>query len=381
MRIAILTTDSRDHFGQYDRNDPYFGTAPEALLEGFKGMEAVEVHVLSCLHRPMVSPPKLADNIHYHGLAVSSIGWLKTGYQGCIRAVRRKLREIQPDIVHGQGTERDCAISAVLSGFPNVLTLHGNMRLVAALNRARPLSFEWLAARLEGWTLPRADGVVCITSYTQQAVAGLARKTWIVPNAVDPSFFEIEPGADAGERPLILCVGNICPRKNQNALIRALDGAEPDFDLVFLGGVGRQDPYGREFLNLIETRPWCRYEGFANRVVLKEWFSRASGVVLPSLEDNCPMVVLEAMAAGVPVAAASVGGVPDLIENDLTGILFDPLDAASMARGVMALFAEHSHAMAARACAQARLRYHPRGVADRHVSIYREVLQSGPSFA
>ena len=46
------------------------------------------------------------------------IGWLRTLYQGCVRATRRKLREIQPDIVHGQGTERDCAIGAVLSGFP-----------------------------------------------------------------------------------------------------------------------------------------------------------------------------------------------------------------------------------------------------------------------
>ena len=94
------------------------------------------------------------------------IGWLRTGYQGCIRAARKKLREIQPDIVHGQGTERDCAISAAFSGFPNVVTVHGNMRKIARANCARPFSFLWLAARLEGFTLPRTDGVVCITRIT-----------------------------------------------------------------------------------------------------------------------------------------------------------------------------------------------------------------------
>ena len=71
----------------------------------------VEVHVVSCTQQPMKSPIKLAENIFFHSLLVPKIGWLRTGYQGCIRAVRKKLRAIQPDIVHGQGTERDCACS------------------------------------------------------------------------------------------------------------------------------------------------------------------------------------------------------------------------------------------------------------------------------
>ncbi len=48
---------------------------------------------------------------------------------------------------------------------------------------------NWLAARLEDFVLPRTDGVVCITNYTRRAVTDLARKTWIVPNAVDAEFF------------------------------------------------------------------------------------------------------------------------------------------------------------------------------------------------
>jgi len=375
MRIAILTTDSRDHFQQFDRTYPYFGTAPQALLEGFTGMDKVEVHMVSCLHRPMISPGKLADNIHYHGLVVSSLGWMKTGYQGCIRAVRRKLREIQPDIVHGQGTERDCAISAVFSGFPNVLTIHGNMRLVAEVNHARPFSFDWLAARLESFTLPRSDGVVCITGYTREAVKDLARKTWLLPNAVDASFFEIE-NKPAIPRQL-LCVGNICQRKNQNALIRSLDGLNPDFELVFLGALHAGDAYGAEFSELTASRPWCRYDGFVDRAGLKERLSRASGLILPSLEDNCPMVVLEAMAAGVPVAAAAVGGVPDLIEDGATGFLFDPLDARSISRAVEGLTTPLSRSMAVEARGRALLRFHPEVIARRHVEIYRKVLERG----
>ena len=92
----------------------------------------------------MVSPEKLAPNIFFHSLYVPKLGWLRTAYQGCIRAVRKKLRELRPNIVHGQGTERDCAISAVFSGFPNVLTIHGNLRLIAKVTQARRFSFPWL---------------------------------------------------------------------------------------------------------------------------------------------------------------------------------------------------------------------------------------------
>src|ERR1700728_4735733 len=131
MKIAFLTIDNREHHGKYSLPAPYFGTAPEALLQGFAGLPDLEVHVISCTRQSMASPEKLAPNIWFHSLFVPRIGWTSTQFQGCVRAVRRKLKVLRPDIVHGQGTERDCAVSAVFSRFPNVLTIHGNMRLIA----------------------------------------------------------------------------------------------------------------------------------------------------------------------------------------------------------------------------------------------------------
>ena len=183
MKIALLTTDSREVLKNYSSSVLEFGTAPEALMQGFALMPEVEVHVVSCAQAKMNSPEKVAPNVFFHSLYVP---------KGCNRAVRSKLKELQPDVVHGQGTERDCAISAVFSGFPNVLTIHGNMRQIARVNRVRPFSFLWLAARLERLTIPRSGGVVCITDYTRQAVKDLARRTWVVPNAVDASFFEVK---------------------------------------------------------------------------------------------------------------------------------------------------------------------------------------------
>jgi glycosyltransferase involved in cell wall biosynthesis len=351
--------------------------APEALLQGFSLLPEVEVHVISCLQSPVPVSEQIVGNIRHHALHVPKLGWLRTGYQGCIRAVRRKLQEIQPDIVHGQGTERDCAISAVFSGFPNVLTIHGNMRLIATVNQAKPFSFLWLAARLERFTLPRSDGVVCITHYTREAVANLARRTWVLPNAVDGSFFGVQPAPTDGKPPIGLCVGAICHRKNQNHFIRALDGLarSKQFKIVFLGQIG-DDEYGREFLRLIKERPWCEYAGFAGRTQLRDQFKSAAFTALPTLEDNCPMVVLEAMAAGVPVLASKVGGVPDLIQPEITGLFCNPLLPESFAIGVSRLLDDRALCvrLAATAKVDARARFHPEVIARRHVDIYREVL-------
>jgi len=378
MRIALLTTDSREHYKDYGNPMPSFGTAPEALLQGLAKLKEVEVHVVCCSRAPMKSPEKIAPNIFFHDVLVPKIGWMSTLYQGCIRATRRKLREIQPDIVHGQGTERDCAISAVCSGFPSVLTIHGNMGLIAKVNQVKPFSFFWLAAQLERLTIPRAQGVICITHYTQNAVADLAKRTWVVPNAVDHSFFGIDAQPTAGRVPRILCVGLACRRKNQNAFIRALDALNPQgrFEVVFLGIAQAGQAYDDEFLGLVRERPWCVYGGMADREQLKGYFREATALALPSLEDNCPMVVLEAMAAGVPVLAAKVGGLPDLIEDGKTGYFCDPLDPRSMVDGVSRMLQNQSaaRAIATAARQQSRARYEPEVIARRHLEIYREVL-------
>ena len=376
MKIAVLTTDNREPYRQYGNPTPWFGTAPEALLQGLAQLPEAEVHVVACTQRPMVSSPeKLAPNIFFHCLQVPKIGWGRTLFQGCVRATRKKLREIRPDIVHGQGTERDCALSAVFSGYPNVLTIHGNMRLVAKVEKA----MYWkIVARLEAFVLPRSAGVVCISNYTRNAVAGLAKKTWVVPNAADAGFFEIKNQPSLP--PIILCIGFISVRKNQNAFIRALDplAAGRKFRLVFIGGFAEGHPYSREFFELLKTRAWCEHVNFMPHAALKAHLSNATLVALPSLEDNCPMAVLEGAAAGVPAVAANVGGVPDLIEDGKNGLLCDPQNAASMRNAVEKILErpELAKALATEAHRRAKARFHPAVVARRHLEIYREVLNA-----
>ena len=380
MKIAILTTDNREAYRQYSARTPYFGTAPTALLQGFATLPNLEVHILSCTQHPMSSPTKLAENISFHSLHVPKIGWLRTGYAGCIRAVRKELRKIQPDIVHAQGTERDCAISAVFQKIPKILTIHGNIRAITKLHRYPPLSFWWIQSQLEAFCLPRFAGVVCISKYTQQQVSDLAKKTWLLPNATENLFFEPRPtAADSSTPPLILVVANVDRRKNQNELIRALDplARRLRFVVKFYGRCG-EDSYGKEFRSLLETRPWCSWGGMIGRENLRDEFARATVLFLPTREDNCPMVVLEAQASGVPVIASNVGGVPDLVEDGVTGLLTNPDLLSTMPIALEKILSDKALAdrLAEGGRKQALARFHPNVIATKHVEIYREVLSA-----
>lgn len=378
LKIAILTTDNRNQLRDRGPQLPYFGTAPTGLLDGFKSIDNIEVHVISCTSEKMTAPEKLAENIYFHQPLVPKVGWGRSLFLGCAIATRKRINEIQPDIVHGQGTERDCAMAAVLSGFPNVLTIHGNMRVHASRPEQKGSLYYKIAAALESFCLRQTDGVIAISNYTLDLVRGISSRNWLLPNAVDANFFDITLRPPAVPR--ILFVGSLDPRKNPLGLLKAC--AEPlqqgKCTLALAGLFHTHSDYGKEVLALAQSLPGISFLGFLDRKTLAAEFGASSLLVLPTFEDNCPMVVLEAMAAGLPVAASRVGGVPDLVKHERTGILFDP-DSLKSTQSAILRFIDspelrESFGTAGRKYAIEK--FHPQVIAQNHLDIYRSVLQS-----
>lgn len=377
MKIVQLTTDNRNQHQRRELGHPYFGTAPEALLQGFATIPDVEIHVVTCTTDPMQSVAKLAPNIHFHSIHVPKIGWGRTLFLGCSWATRQLIRNIDPDIVHGQGTERDCAMEAVLSGYPNLLTIHGNMRVHASRGEQSKSLYYKIASILENFCLRRTNGVVAISSYTNELVKNVTSKTWLVPNAVDQRYFSVERVNP--EIPTILFVGAICERKNPIGLIEACKAMlrAGKCRLLFAGSGEEGSAYWMKFCDLIASVPNIEFLGFIDRDSLGDRLASATLLVLPTFEDNCPMVVLEAMAAGVAVAASRVGGVPDLIEDEIDGSLFNPTDSDEMRNCIERLINDtpFREAIAAAGRRKALSRFHPQVVAEEHIRIYREVLR------
>jgi glycosyltransferase involved in cell wall biosynthesis len=376
LKIALLTSDSREVTRMYDREKPAFGTAPEALLQGFKDLHGLEIHVICCTQQPVNAPKKLADNIWYHALTVRKIGWLRTGYQGCIRGVRKKLQEIGPDIVHAQGTERDCAITAVFSGFPNLITIHGNMRVHAKRGENKGKLFYRLAAFLEGIALRKTNGLVSISTYTDELVKPLVAQSWLLPNAADSRYFETTH--KPSEPPTILFVGGLDERKNPVGFIKACAPLFADTGWRFrLCGTGaKKSAYLAELEALALKYPWIELAGWKSREELLSEMEHASLLVLPTFEDNCPMVVLEAMAVGLPVIASKVGGIPDLITDGITGMMFDPSSPQDIKTVTEKMMTDKylRSRLGQAGKTEALARFHPKVVAQAHLEIYRDIL-------
>jgi glycosyltransferase involved in cell wall biosynthesis len=377
LKIVQITTDSRVHYGDYTKAEPFFGTAPAALLSGFEKFPLdAEIHVISVSRQRMFAPSKLGDNIWFHQPIVPSWGMGRSLFAGAIRSIREIITEIKPDIVHGQGTERECALAAVFSGFPNVLTLHGNMRVHAKRGENKGKAYYRLAAFLEGIALRKTDGIISISTYTDKLVKPLVNQSWLLPNAAESSYFE------ATQKPVgpptVLFVGGLDERKNPVGFIKACAPLFKDSGWKFrLCGTGAKgSPYLAELEALAAQHPWIELAGWKSREELIAEMKNASLLVLPTFEDNCPMVVLEAMAVGLPVVASKVGGVPDLITEGCTGMMFDPTDPESMRSVTGTLIGDSGlrTRIGQAAKQEAIKRFHPKVVAEAHLRIYREVL-------
>jgi glycosyltransferase involved in cell wall biosynthesis len=377
MRIVQITTDSREHFKDYDRKEPYFGAAPEALLQGFASLPGVEVHVVSCLRQAVESPAMLADNIYYHSLVVPKTGWIRTGYQGCVRAIRSLLREISPEIVHGQGTEKECAISAVYSGYPNVVTIHGNMAELQRLGLQGHRYFGLAASFLETHALKRTRGVFCNSRYTQDLVAPRAKQTWRVPNAIRAGFFEPATGEAKRPIPTLVNVGLIGSRKRQLELLRmvgeiAKSGRQ--LQVVFAGSLSEGSEYGAAFaaeLHKAEAAGYAAFVGFLDMPELIRLLDSSHAFLHFPSEEAFGLVVAEAMARGLKFFGANLGGIVDIACGIDGAELHD--DFASLQAGITRWLDAGAPAPAQVADEIAK-RYHPRVIAKRHIEIYREVL-------
>ena len=379
LKIALILPDNRDEFRRYADPLPHFGTAPEALLEGLAALPECEIHVVCCVQQRVAVPEKIGPNIFYHTELVPKLGWLRGAYLGCIRSVRRQLRKIQPDIVHGQGTERYGALTASLSGLPNVLTIHGNMKAIAEVYRAPVGSFVWLAARLENFTLRRTAGVFCNSAYTQNLVSPRTPRTWRVANALRLAFFSPLPESVSSAVPVLLNIGVAEPRKQQLellALAHRLHQRGCRFEMQFAGTLTGHSAYLAAFtreLARAEKAGYARHLGKLSTVELVAAMDAASALVHFPIEEAFGLVVAEALARNLKFFGAATGGVVDIAQGVEGAELIESHNFAALETAI-AQWLRAGCPRPLNAAPIMRQRYHPEVIARRHLEIYREVL-------
>jgi L-malate glycosyltransferase len=324
------------------------------------------------------APEKLSENIYYHTVRVSG-GYRRTLFTEAVQKTRAVIRRIDPDIAHGQGTEDYPGVCAAFSGYPNCITIHGNMREVVRKIKYRPFPATMFTAMAESIALKKTDAVICNSAYTEQCVGKLNKNKVRIPNAVRSSFFELGSNiAEESARPILLCIGDILPYKNQIGLMKALDSLPniANMTLLFAGRCDSCSAYGRKFLKMVDARMWCQYAGYLPLSELQKRMAGCAGVVHPTLEDSFGLAVAEAQAAGVPVAASAIGGITDLMKDGETGFLFDPSTPETIRSAVSNLLdSKESVCVAERGRRFANKTYRPADIVEQHLQAYVAILK------
>jgi glycosyltransferase involved in cell wall biosynthesis len=207
---------------------------------------------------------------------------------------------------------------------------------------------------LFGRALAAADAVLAVSaaSATALAEAGVEAEIEVVPNPAPPApdFVRAEPG-DGTVRVAYLG-GFANPVKGGEALLEALGAtvAEEPRLRVTLAGPGELPDRGRALCEgaAVEWAGWL--DAAAKDALLRD----APVFVMPSLSEGLPMALLEAMAYGMAPVATRVGGIPELVEDGVEGLLVEPGDPAALAAALRQLVAEPE--LRARLAAGARAR-------------------------
>jgi glycosyltransferase involved in cell wall biosynthesis len=255
------------------------------------------------------------------------------------RRMRAKLQAFKPDVIHlyepvllGVG---GLYYSEVLK-IPLVVSCHTNIPAYLRYYRLGLLGgLTWSLMRERH---RRADLNLCTSTVTlndlrDHGIANLA--LW--ERAVDSNLFrpdarsaEMRDRLSGGEpdKPLLLYVGRLSAEKEVDKL-REIIQAIPGSRLAIVGDGPERHELERHFAGTPTV-----FTGYLRGEALASAYASADLFLFPSQTETLGLVLLEAMAAGCPVVACRAGGIPDAVQDGLTGFLFEPCDPHGLLKGV-----------------------------------------------
>lgn len=227
-------------------------------------------------------------------------------------------------------------------------------------------------------TLARAGIVVVPSAFLNAIFAKYGVATSIVPNIVNLDAFC--PAAALPDKPHLLVTRNLEPIYDVGVVIRAfaiVAGRHAEARLTVAGSGPERDMLERAAAELgVANR--IRFTGRVDNSELPAFYRAASVVVNASLIDNLPISLLEAMASGVPIATTDVGGIPYVVQDEVTALLVPARDPVALANAVLRLIEDRPLALRLReAGIEAAQRYAWPNVRGELLAGYACVLRPG----
>lgn len=340
------------------------------------GLEAV----ICSIGEPGAGEKPLEAEARKRGIKVKEFRCSRFNIFGIFR-ILKYAKEENFQLLHTHGYKGDIQFGLIperLRNIPIVATLHG---WTSAGSSSKMRIYEWLDAR----SLKHIDAVVAVSGAMLSSLKNRKKiKLHIVNNGLPPLDFSAESGQpdkkillDSGiidfcnDGYVVGAIGRLSPEKGFNYLIETIHKInDSSIKLVIIG----DGPERENLERLIDKF------GIKGRILLPGYMPEAfkylplfNVFVLPSITEGLPITLLEAMQAGIPIIATSVGGVPETLDDGEAGIIVEPGDSKPLEKAIRLLYKDKEHArrLAGKAKEIAKTRYSSREMALGYYKIYK----------
>lgn len=306
--------------------------------------------------------------------------------------ILRHLRRRKPALVHTHSAKAGFLgrAAARLAAVPSVVHTPHVFPFQMAGGRLKKCFYFLIEAWAARWT----DSIVCVCP-TEKRVArrwhlAPEHKLRVIENGIDVAALETltderrsiadQLGFAPGD-PLVGMAGRFVLQKGQRDLVQAaahVVGEFPDARFVLIGeGDLVSDVQG--LIQRLDLGGNCFI--LPSRARLSSFYAALDVVVLPSLWEGLPYVLLEAMALEKAIVATTVGGIPDLISEGRTGLTVPPQDPEALARALCRLLSNPAlrDELGARAGRFVEKKYRLKGMVEQTAALYRTLLDTGKS--
>jgi len=234
------------------------------------------------------------------------------------------------DIIHANWTIAgfNAWINNLLFHIPYIITLQGS-----DIYKAANLSF---ARKITSNTLKRAKKIITLSNSLKNEVMKfeiLENKIEVIPNGVNTRLFN----SDSEDREnLIIYTGSLIKRKGVEFLIKAIPDvidSYPDFRLMIIGE-GNEENNLKDLVKSLSLSNHVIFLGQIDQNSVKEWLQKSKLFILPSIEEGQGVVLVEALACGTPCIGSDIGGIPDVISDDV-GSLVPPENPKALSEAIL----------------------------------------------
>jgi len=255
------------------------------------------------------------------------------------RSFGRQVRRLRPDVVHTHLFDADLVgiLTARALGVRRCCsTIHSFSFFSTALHRWR---YRWVLSPLARRFFPVSHALAAFLVHECGLPTSRVR---VIPNGIETARFAL-PGPSplqSGAGPTVGVLTRLDSRKGLPYLIEAIGQLCRDLPNIrlLIGGEGEERPALEERVRLLDLTERVVFTGAVPEPA--SFYRRLDLFVLPSLDEAFGLVLLEAMAAGLPVVGTRVGGVPEILEHGSQGLLVRPADSQALAEAILTLWCD-----------------------------------------